>query len=258
MAQEGESTMDQRRSALVELVNREGSVSFSQIKQAFPNVSEMTLRTDLKTLDQERLIIRVHGGARSVENLVGSDGMLNARALKHADAKRAIALKARELVRPDTTIFLDSGSTTTELARLFPDEHVIVFTCGLTCAVELARLEQAQVILPGGKLNRFSLSASGSRSIRAVSELTFDTLFLGTTRYSADTGFTCESDEEADLKKTCMARASKVVMLMDSSKVDKRGTFRICGLEDIDVLVSDGELPRDMLQRCADNNVEVL
>ena len=116
----------------------------------------------------------------------------------------------------------------------------------------------AEVILPGGKLNRFSLSASGSRSIRAVSELTFDTLFLGTTRYSADTGFTCESDEEADLKKTCMARASKVVMLMDSSKVDKRGTFRICGLEDIDVLVSDGELPRDMLLRCADNNVEVL
>lgn len=250
--------MEKRRNALVDLVNREGTVSFAQIKQAFPDVSDMTLRTDLKALDQERRIVRIHGGARSVEYLVGSDGMLNARALKNADAKRAIAAKARELVRPDTTIFLDSGSTTTELARQFPDEHVLVFTCGLTCAVELARLERAQVILPGGRLNRFSLSASGSRSIRAVAELTFDTLFLGATNYSPETGFTCESDEEADLKKTCIQQASKTVLLMDSSKVGKRGTFRICDLADVDVLVSDGNLPADMLQRCADNNVEVL
>ncbi len=250
--------MEQRRNALVDLVNREGTVSFAQIKQAFPHVSEMTLRTDLKALDQERRIVRIHGGARSVEYLIGSDGMLNARALKNADAKRAIAAKARGLVRPDTTIFLDSGSTATELARQFPDEHVIVFTCGLTCAVELARLEQAQVILPGGRLNRFSLSASGTRSIRAVSELTFDLLFLGTTRYSSETGFTCESDEEADLKKACIQQASKVVLLMDSSKVGRRGTFRICDLEDIDILVSDGNLPGDLLRRCADCGVEVL
>ena len=83
--------MEERRNAIVELVNREGTVTFSRIKQEFPDVSEMTLRTDLKALDQDRRLVRIHGGARSVEFVVGSDGMLNVRSSQHADAKRAIA-----------------------------------------------------------------------------------------------------------------------------------------------------------------------
>ena len=59
--------MEQRRNAIVELVNREGSLSFVQLKEAFPSVSEMTLRTDLKALDQARRVVRVHGGVKSVE-----------------------------------------------------------------------------------------------------------------------------------------------------------------------------------------------
>ena len=250
--------MEERRNAIVELVNREGTVTFSRIKQEFPDVSEMTLRTDLKALDQDRRLVRIHGGARSVEFVVGSDGMLNVRSSQHADAKRIIAQKARELVRPDITVFLDSGSTMTEFARQFPDIHTLIFTCGLTCATELARLERPQVIMPGGHLNRFSLSISGSRSIRAISKLTFDLLFLGSTNYAPETGFTCESDEEADLKRSCIKQAGKTIMLMDSSKVGRRGTFQFCDLSDIDILVSDGDLPVDMLQRCADHNVKVL
>ena len=65
--------MEQRRNAIVELVNREGSLSFVQLKEAFPSVSEMTLRTDLKALDQARRVVRVHGGVKSVEVVVGTD-----------------------------------------------------------------------------------------------------------------------------------------------------------------------------------------
>ena len=68
--------MEQRRNAIVELVNREGSLSFVQLKEAFPSVSEMTLRTDLKALDQARRVVRVHGGVKSVEVVVGTDGRI--------------------------------------------------------------------------------------------------------------------------------------------------------------------------------------
>lgn len=86
--------MEQRRNAIVELVNREGSLSFVQLKEAFPSVSEMTLRTDLKALDQARRVVRVHGGVKSVEVVVGTDDQFGRRTARNASEKQIIAEKA--------------------------------------------------------------------------------------------------------------------------------------------------------------------
>ena len=67
--------MEIRRNAIIELINTHGTVKFSQIKKAFPNVSDMTLRTDLKALDDANQIIRIHGGAKSVQVVVGTDDL---------------------------------------------------------------------------------------------------------------------------------------------------------------------------------------
>ena len=112
--------MEQRRNAIVELVNREGSLSFVQLKEAFPSVSEMTLRTDLKALDQARRVVRVHGGVKSVEVVVGTDDQFGRRTARNASEKQIIAEKAAALLRPNTTVFLDSGSTATAVARCVP------------------------------------------------------------------------------------------------------------------------------------------
>lgn len=112
--------MEIRRNAIIELINTHGTVKFSQIKKAFPNVSDMTLRTDLKALDDANQIIRIHGGAKSVQVVVGTDDFLNKRSFRNRKEKQMIAEKALSLLRPDTTIFLDSGSTATILASLFP------------------------------------------------------------------------------------------------------------------------------------------
>src|SRR5699024_5864854 len=100
--------MQERRQKIVEFVNRLGTVSFAQLKAAFPEVSEMTLRTDLKALDEERRLVRVHGGAKSVEVVVGTDDFLLRRSLRAAPEKAQIARKALGLLRPDMTIYLDS------------------------------------------------------------------------------------------------------------------------------------------------------
>lgn len=252
------SNMDERREQMVRLVNAEGSVTFARIKAAFPDVSEMTLRTDLKALDADRRIVRIHGGARSVGFVIGTDDLLDARTLRNVDGKVDIARKAAGLVRPDSTIYLDSGSTTTALARELPDERMLVFTNSLTCAAELARLERARCIVIGGNLNRFSMDLCGGKSVEDIRALNFDVLFLGVTSYHADSGFTCGSDDEAALKRAAIERAERVVVLMDASKVGRRSTFRICGLGDVDCLVSDGALPEDVLKACSDHNVDVL
>ena len=88
--------MEQRRNAIVELVNREGSLSFVQLKEAFPSVSEMTLRTDLKALDQARRVVRVHGGVKSVEVVVGTDDQFGRRTARNASEKQIIAEKGQK------------------------------------------------------------------------------------------------------------------------------------------------------------------
>ena len=114
-------SMEMRRDAIVQLINENGTVSFAQIKKAFPNVSEMTLRTDLKILDEEKKILRVHGGAKSVQVIIGTDDFLNRKSVRNIPEKQEIAKKALALLHPDTTFFLDSGSTATVLARQIPD-----------------------------------------------------------------------------------------------------------------------------------------
>lgn len=252
------SEMEVRRQQIENLVNREGSVTFAQIKVEFGDMSEMTLRTDLKALDAEHRIVRVYGGARSVSHVVGTDGLIDERSLRNVDAKRIIAEKAAALVRPDMTVYFDSGSTTTELASALPDMHSLLITNSITCATALCRLASAQVIVPGGVVNRYSMSLSGSRAIEALATLSFDVAFVGITSYQQDVGFTCGVDDEATLKRLVMQRAGRTVALMDSSKVGHRSTFRVCGLESIDTIVSDGRLPADFLSACAEADVTVL
>ncbi len=252
------TSMNERRDAIVELVNSMGTVTFAQVKKNFSDVSDMTLRTDLKTLDAERRIVRTHGGARSVEYVVGTDDLLLNRQSRNAEAKAVIAKKAASLVRPNTTFFLDSGTTTTELARTLADTRAIAFTNSLSCTAELARLAELKTIVIGGTLNRYSMSLNGGKAIEEISGLSFDVLFLGGTSYASATGFACGSDDEAALKRALIGRAEKTVVLMDSEKLGKKSTFKICGLEDVDVIVSDGKLSEHFLKNCEESDVEVL
>lgn len=249
--------MEQRRDAIVKFVDSQGSVSFSQLKDAFPQVSEMTLRTDLKTLDQLGRIVRVHGGARSVQQVVGTDDLLGRRMARNTAAKELIARKALKLLHPNTTIYLDSGSTTTALSRIMPDEPYLIFTNGLSCATELARLTAPQVTIPGGQLNRYSMSVCGVQSVLDMGKVNFDLMFLGVTCYSPETGFTCGVDMECRLKQTVLRRSGQVAVLMDSSKLDRKSTYTICGLSDVDILVSDGNLPEDFLSECERQGITV-
>ena len=243
---------------IVELVNRKGNISFAQLKEAFPSVSEMTLRTDLKALDEARRVVRVHGGVKSVEQVVGTDDLLSRRSARNAEAKQLIAEKAAALLRPNTTLFLDSGSTATAVARCIPDQPMLIYTSGLSCAMELAKLEKPHVSLPGGSLNRFSMSVCGAQSIQTMEEINFDLLLLGVTSYSPDTGFTCGVEDEARLKQTVLRRCEQKAVLLDSSKIGLKSTFHICDLSEVDIIISDGKLPAAFLQACRNAGVTVL
>ena len=250
-------SVENRRSAIVALINEKGEITFAQLKEAFPNVSEMTLRTDLKNLDDSKRIVRIHGGARSVDVVVGTDDFLGKRSVRNVEAKKMIALKAKEMITPGTAIFLDSGSTTTMLAAELNDQPNMIVTSGVSCAMELARLEKAQVVIPGGSLNRYSMSICGMQGIRELQKMNFDLAFMGVTSYDERTGFACNVYEESLLKQTAMHKAVRKIALMDSSKIGKHSTFTFGTLADVDAVISDGRLPASFLAACEENGVEV-
>ena len=250
--------METRRNAIVELINEKGTISFSQIKDAFPHVSEMTLRTDLKLLDEAKRILRIHGGAKSVQVIIGTDDFLNRKSVRNIPEKQKIAEKALTLLREDTTVFLDSGSTATMFARYFPDQSNLIYTTGLSCATELANLSKPTVMLPGGRLNRYSQSVFGFSAIKELERVNFHQAFLGITGFHPLAGFTCGINDEACLKQTAIRRSEQVVLLLDSSKIGVKCSFGVCGFEDVDILVSDGKLPKDFLEECKKYGVTVL
>ena len=173
---------------------------------------------------------------------------------------RSLPKKAAALLRPNTTLFLDSGSTATAVARCIPDQPMLIYTSGLSCAMELAKLEKPNVSLPGGRLNRFSLSVCGAQSIQTMEGINFDLLLLGVTSYSPETGFTCGVEDEARLKQTVLRRCDceQKAVLLDSSKIGLKSTFHICELSDIDIVISDGKLPVEFLQACRNAGVTVI
>ena len=137
---------------------------------------------------------------------------------------------------------------------------MLIYTSGLSCAMELAKLEKPHVSLPGGSLNRFSMSVCGAQSIQTMEGINFDLLLLGVTSYSPETGFTCGVEDEARLKQTVLRRCDceQKAVLLDSSKIGLKSTFHICELSDIDIVISDGKLPVEFLQACRNAGVTVL
>ena len=232
-------TMEERRNAIVSFVNEKGNITFSQLKEEFPDVSEMTLRTDLKTLDAENRIVRVHGGAKSVDIVLGTDDLFGRRTVRNVEAKQEIVRKALEFVRPNTTIFLDSGSTTTMLAENWPDQPNFIFTNSLTCAMALSKLKQPKVFMPSGELNEFSLSLCGLETIESLKRISFDTVFIGVTSYDTSNGMSCGVMAETQMKRIILEQDATRIILMDTSKIGKKSTFQIGGLENVDVVITE-------------------
>lgn len=250
--------MQQRRQKIVELINREGQISFSRLKMAFPEVSEMTLRTDLKNLDEMGAIIRVHGGARSMDTLAGTDGTLTQRTARNVAPKNEIAIKARSLLRSGASLFIDSGSTTTAFCRQLPNESRQIYTSGLSCAMELCALDQPKIHITGGQVSRDSISIVGAQSVLGLRNCHFDICFLGTTSFSPEHGFCCEHRDDALLKSVAIHQSDYVVVLMDSGKYGLSNTHCFAELSDVDAVVSDSALTAEQKKYFLDHGVMVL
>lgn len=251
-------TMEQRRNAIVEFINEKGNITFAQLEKQFPSVSQMTLRTDLKFLDEAKKIVRIHGGAKSVDVVLGTDDYISRRAVRNVEEKECIVKKALSFIRPNLTVYLDSGSTTAALARIWPDQPNFIFTSSMDCAMELSKLSRPTIFLLGGEMNKYSLSVCGHHAIEFVKDVNFDLAVLGVTSYSKDVGFSCGILMESYLKQAALRQSAEKIILMDSSKIGKKSIFHICHLEEGMTVISDANVPEGFAAECEKSGAQLL
>lgn len=253
-----------RRYDITEYINSLGSVSFEQLKMHFPTVSEMTLRTDLKELAASGKVIRVRGGARSVDSSTHGSDLYLKRLQRNVDKKEQIALKAETYLReqlsksPNLTIYLGPGSTTTEIAKRFPDEWCTIVTNSVSCAYALMPLKKPTVVVSGGTLNRFNCCCDSASSLAYIERINFDIMFLAVAGYADEAGFTCVKEIMDETIPIVKSRSKKIIVPIDSTKFGVTYPITHAVLDDVDIIISDNGIKPEVRQHFLENGIQVL
>lgn len=246
-----------RRAHIIETINQDGKVTVPDLSEKY-GVSVVTIRNDLIQLERKKLLIRTHGGAIR-EQRVGFDFAVSQKAEMHPEEKLRIANKAIEFIKNGDTIILDSGSTTQQIAKqLKIFKNLTVVTNALNIVANLSDFESIEIVIPGGYLRKKSLSLIGPIAEKGINNFYADKLFLAVDGIDAEYGITTPNMEEAHLNRLMIERSKEIFVVTDSSKFEKRSLAFITGLENIDTLITDKNIPEKQKILCQNKNVNVI
>lgn len=250
--------MQKRRELITEAVNREGLLTLQQLRALFPHVSDVTLRKDLKWLDEEKHIIRIHGGAKSIPAALGTPDTHLMRLQTNLRDKEIIAEKAATLLQDYSTVYIAPGSTCYVLAKRLRDMPMQVYTDGLLVANELMRCRRVETTLIGGTVDPLGARTMGPSVFEALSRMRFDCAVVGVDGFQCDLGFTHYLEHTNAVCRSLRRRVGRLVVVMDHSKLSQTRPSLILPTEDVDTVITDRELP-DEVRLCFEHaGVEVL
>lgn len=252
----GMSTLAERHQYILSRLKKEGKVNVLDLCHHL-NVSSVTIRKDLKLLEDKHLLYRTHGGGTLV-NPYTVDRPVNEKEKIRSAEKTGIGSAAAELIEPNDCIIIASGTTVHSLARsIKPKGQLTVITAALHVATELNQNPEIEVMVLGGILRKSSSSATGKYAESILDDFSCSKLFLGVDGIDMDFGLTTTHIQEAQLNRKMIATAQKTIVLADSSKFGKRGFGRICGMEDVDHIITDSGVSEHTLEALKGFGIEV-
>ena len=228
----------ERRGQITELINRQKTVTNAELMERF-GISIETVRRDLDYLEQQGVLRKVYGGA-VVNVSLNSEPEYASRARANYEEKNAIAREAAKLICPGDTVFLGVGTTVQAMVQYMKNiGQLTVFTNALRTAVELMEIPDCTVILPGGQLRAKELTLSGFPAEENLLNFNVDKAFIGIGGVT-ENGITDFHIGEARLHRQLVLNARQSVALADSTKLGVRAMNNVCTLEQIDLVVTDG------------------
>ena len=244
----------QRKELILNLLRKEGQVIAKDLAKTL-DLSEDTIRRDLRELAKEGLLQRVHGGALPVSSAISDVATRQNIAI---EAKQTIARTAATLIHPGQIIILDGGTTTTQLVRLLPETlEITVVTHSPGIAVELVNHPLIDVILIGGKLFKHSVVTVGAIALEALSHIRADTYFMGVTGVHPDAGLSTGDLEEAYMKKALSERAADTFVLASKEKLGVASAYVIKPVTEISGIVVERAAPERLVGPYRELGVEM-
>jgi DeoR/GlpR family transcriptional regulator of sugar metabolism len=238
-----------RRQSLIDTLRKQPGLRVPELARAL-DVSEGTVRNDLNALEEQGVLVRVHGGAVLNQQDQFQNNSFVRRYQQNAAAKLAIAREAAVLVNDGDSILLDASSTVYYLAKALSERrHLRVMTNGFEVAREMAQNSTNVVILIGGIVNNESSSVTGLLSERIIEELHIQKAFLSCSGFSLERGLTEVLLSEAQIKRKAIESSQQLFALVDSTKFGKEDLTSFARPEKINRLFTDQQLSSEWAER---------
>lgn len=245
-----------RHQYIIQKIQENGQVSVVELCNEL-DVSAVTIRKDLKLLEDKQLLYRTHGGA-SLHNPYIRDKPVNEKEVIQAAEKDLIGKAAAAMIRPNDSIIIASGTTVLALARnIVPQGNLTVITPSLPVAMELSSHPDIDILQLGGQLRHSSFSVTGPFAEKLLSEISCSKLFIGVDGIDPEYGLTTTNLMEARLNQQMLKSAQVTVVLADSSKFGKRSFGKICNLHEIERIITDAGISKHMVKALEDAGVTV-
>ncbi|MFD1017396.1 DeoR/GlpR family DNA-binding transcription regulator [Winogradskyella rapida] len=245
-----------RHKQILKKLKADGFVTVNDLSEEF-NVSLVTIRKDLKLLEEKKLLFRSHGKAIPVNPYI-TENPVQIKEKINATEKNKIAMAAVQTLEPHDSIIIASGTSVIEFARnIKPLEGLTVLSASLSTALILAKNKDIEVMQLGGVVRPSSASVIGPIGEKMLAEFTFTKLFLGVDGIDLEYGLTTTNLMEASLNKAMIKAAQKIIVLADASKFNKKGFGRICELNEVDQIITDSNIDAKTKSRLIELGVEL-
>jgi len=248
-------TTENRRSRLRELVQTRGFASLGELAESL-EVSESTVRRDLEQLEQTGDARRTHGGVFWTGESASMQ-IFKSRRDDRWTSKRSIGVAAAKLIEDHDTILLDGGSTTYEVARQLVNRPLQVVTNSLPVAHLLSSSDSIDLIMIGGCVRGRTAVAIGPLADSMLQSISVSKAFLSVAGVT-ERGYFNSDMMLVQSEKAMLAASDQSIVVADSSKFGRVSLSRLCGLDEVNVVVSDTALDSDWNQRLADAGVNVV
>ena len=250
------SSMSERHKKILEILQLQGSISVTDLSERL-NVSEVTIRKDLTSLETQNKLYRTHGKAIPISPYIG-DRHINEKEKQNVQEKRLIGRRAASMLEDNDSILIASGTTILYAAReMVSARNLTVITASVSVSSILSQNKYIDVVQLGGMVRESSVSVVGSFAEDMLSYFNCSKLFMGADGVDLEFGVTTTNMMEANLNRMMMASAQKTVLLVDSSKFGKKGFSKICDLDKIDQIITDDKIPQVYRENLEELGIEV-
>lgn len=234
----------ERQAKIISILRKKGRVTVEELVSQLETSPE-TIRRDLSALSAAGKLQKVHGGA-ILSSMIG-EGPFQQRMGESVAAKCQIAEKACKLISPGDTLFIDTGSTTLIFAEeLASIENLTVVTNSTDIAKIVATQSSTQVYLVGGSYNAEVRETTGPMAISQLRQFRMNHAILTVGAVDAQAGIMDFNIDEAQLAKIMIDQSENIIVLADSSKLNRIGSFIVAPLEKIDYLICESEPDRHL------------